>query len=65
MNTEIKKAIIENEMRLLEAFPEYASSIKQFIPKLELINRDMDLYKRLQPTASHFRHGMYQDMING
>ena len=44
MNTEIKKAIIENEMRLLEAFPEYASSIKQFIPKLELINRDMDLY---------------------
>ena len=46
MNIEVKKAIIENEKRLLEHFnsSEYHNSIKFYISKLELFNRDMDLY---------------------
>lgn len=46
MNKIVKKAIIDNEKLLLEHFnkPEIVNSIRLYISKLELLNRDKDLY---------------------
>lgn len=50
MNEIIKKAVLENEMKLLLAFPEYSSSIKQYISKLKTISYDASLYFFIQAS---------------
>lgn len=46
MNEYVKKKIIDNEKELLNFFKgsDIYKSIQQYIPKLNIINRDMDLY---------------------